>query len=160
MNEKTGKAFASGINIKELIDVLNKKPDHKDGKLKALSELIKKNEKVEKRSSDRIKEMSADWFLVSKLDGKVRIKIKDNCSEFNVYCYEPLKEIFKSNPIKTKYEVDFSQVSYISSSSLGMLINFYEINGSQNFDIELINCNETIRKILSISKFDKFFRVS
>lgn len=53
--------------------------------------------------------------------------------------------------------VDFREVSSIDSSALGMLLNMQRNLDKADGEIELINCNQDIKKILKIVRFDKKF---
>ncbi|MFL0803083.1 MAG: STAS domain-containing protein [Agarilytica sp.] len=70
-------------------------------------------------------------------------------------CYEDLGES------KCKLIViDFRDARYIDSSALGMLINARSFFDKLGAKVKLINTNEQIRKIFSISRFDKKFDIS
>ncbi len=70
-------------------------------------------------------------------------------------CYESLGES------KCKLIViDFRDARYIDSSALGMLINARSFFDNLGAKVKLINTNEQIRKIFSISRFDKKFDIS
>jgi len=55
--------------------------------------------------------------------------------------------------------IDFSGTRYMDSSALGMLINSKKHINSDSCKIRLTNCNDQIRKIFSISRFDKKFDI-
>ncbi len=56
--------------------------------------------------------------------------------------------------------IDFRETRYIDSSALGMLINAHSFFNAQNAKVKLINTNDQIKKIFSISRFDKKFDIS
>lgn len=66
------------------------------------------------------------------------------------------KSAYESNKVK-KYTVNFTGTSYIDSSGLGMLINMKKDIGSN--PIDLINCNQQIKKVLVLSRFDEQFNI-
>lgn len=68
--------------------------------------------------------------------------------------YEGLKDLRR----KTLY-IDFRNTRYMDSSALGMLINAKNFFSSSDIKIKLINANDQIRKIFSISRFDKKFDI-
>lgn len=56
--------------------------------------------------------------------------------------------------------LDFRDTRYIDSSALGMLINARSFFEKNNVKIKLVNTNDQIKKIFSISRFDKKFDIS
>lgn len=73
-------------------------------------------------------------------------------------------------PFRTSYEslttvknntvaVDFRGTRYIDSSALGMLINAKTYFSDKGVKVKLINANDQIKKIFSISRFDKKFDI-
>lgn len=70
-------------------------------------------------------------------------------------CYESLN---KSNC--KSVVMDFRETRYIDSSALGMLINARSYFEGMGVKVRLINTNEQIQKIFSISRFDKKFDIS
>lgn len=70
-------------------------------------------------------------------------------------CYEGLTEV-KSKVVL----IDFSETRYIDSSALGMLINSRSFFEKKETKVKLVNTNDQIRKIFSISRFDKKFDIS
>jgi len=59
-----------------------------------------------------------------------------------------------------RYIIDLGKVTYIDSSALGMLLLLRDFAGGDEADIKVIHCNEDVRKVLLISKFDQLFQVS
>ncbi|MFL0809632.1 MAG: STAS domain-containing protein [Agarilytica sp.] len=69
--------------------------------------------------------------------------------------YESLSDL-KSGPVI----LDFRDTRYIDSSALGMLINARSFFEKNSVKMKLINTNDQIKKIFSISRFDKKFEIS
>ncbi|VUD56496.1 STAS-domain containing protein [Thalassocella blandensis] len=69
-------------------------------------------------------------------------------------CYESLTTV-KNNTVA----VDFRNTRYIDSSALGMLINAKTYFSDKGIKVKLINANDQIKKIFSISRFDKKFEI-
>ena len=74
-------------------------------------------------------------------------------------------------PFRTSYEsmtsvknktvaIDFRNTRYIDSSALGMLINAKTYFSDKSVKVKLVNANEQIKKIFSISRFDKKFEIT
>jgi anti-anti-sigma factor len=55
--------------------------------------------------------------------------------------------------------VDLRRTHYMDSSALGMLINMHKFLTEKNIDIRIINSSAQIRKIFTISRFDKRFQI-
>ena len=55
--------------------------------------------------------------------------------------------------------VNLHNTDFIDSSALGMLLNMKEYLRAGEGDIAIINANQDIRKVLSIARFDKLFRI-
>jgi anti-anti-sigma factor len=58
-----------------------------------------------------------------------------------------------------RYLVDMRETSYLDSSALGMLLLLRDHAGGDNADVELVNCNADVRKILTISNFEQLFAI-
>lgn len=56
------------------------------------------------------------------------------------------------------YVIDMRGTEHMDSSALGMLLNMRKSLG-ENADISIINCRPQIKKILTISRFDKKFKI-
>lgn len=57
-------------------------------------------------------------------------------------------------------DIDFQETRYIDSSALGMLINAKTYFDKYDVKLKLKNTNEQIKKVFSISRFDKKFDIS
>ena len=58
-----------------------------------------------------------------------------------------------------RFEIDLSNVPYMDSSALGMLLVLRERAGGDKADITLIGFNDEIEQILSISRFKNLFKL-
>jgi anti-anti-sigma factor len=63
------------------------------------------------------------------------------------------------NPAPRKIIVDLRHTDTIDSAALGMLINMKKFLGKADGEIELQNCNQTVKRILSIARFDILFTI-
>lgn len=68
--------------------------------------------------------------------------------------YESLAGLKRKN-----LTIDFRNTRYMDSSALGMLINAKAFFKDAEVKIRLVNANEQIKKILSISRFDTKFDI-
>ena len=57
------------------------------------------------------------------------------------------------------YRIDMGETTYLDSSALGMLLLLRDFAGGDNADISILNCNNDVRKILTISNFEQLFRI-
>lgn len=57
------------------------------------------------------------------------------------------------------YNVDMSAASYLDSSALGMLLLLRDYAGGDSAKISILNCNDDVKKILSISNFEQLFTI-
>lgn len=55
------------------------------------------------------------------------------------------------------YVVDLKETTYMDSSALGMLLLLRDHAGGDNAEVQVVNANSDVRKILAISNFDKLF---
>ncbi len=58
-----------------------------------------------------------------------------------------------------KYCIDMDDAAYIDSSALGMLLLLHDYAGDDG-NIEIINANNDIKEILSISNFEQLFSIA
>lgn len=58
-----------------------------------------------------------------------------------------------------KYVVDMNATTYLDSSALGMLLLLRDHAGGDHADIHIINCNDDVKKILTISNFEQLFNI-
>jgi len=97
---------------------------------------------------------------VDKMDGANVRLLLDERFDFGVVdefrrCYGDLKEINNKTLV-----IDFAHTRYMDSSALGMLINARSYFSDSNVKIKIINTNDQVRKIFSISRFDTKFDIS
>ena len=57
----------------------------------------------------------------------------------------------------SSYSIDMGSANYIDSSALGMLLLLRDHAGGDHADVEIVNCNPDVKKILTISNFDQLF---
>lgn len=69
-------------------------------------------------------------------------------------CYEHI------DPKPEKFIIDLSNAEYLDSSALGMLLALRDYAGGDDAKISINNCNDDIRRILVITKFDELFEIN
>ncbi len=58
-----------------------------------------------------------------------------------------------------KYRIDMRDANYLDSSALGMLLILRDYAGGDQAEVEILNCNGDVRKILTISNFEQLFTI-
>lgn len=58
-----------------------------------------------------------------------------------------------------QFIIDMSSTTYLDSSALGMLLLLRDFAGGDQARISVINCNEDVKKIFSISNFEQLFDI-
>lgn len=59
----------------------------------------------------------------------------------------------------SRYVVDMHSTTYLDSSALGMLLLLRDFAGGDHAVVSIVNCNEDVKKILTISKFEQLFDI-
>ncbi|MGY5615048.1 STAS domain-containing protein [Vibrio brasiliensis] len=62
-----------------------------------------------------------------------------------------------NNRQEFRFTIDLRKVDYIDSAGLGMLLNMHNYLGQDDGMIKITNTLPQVRKILTISRFDKKF---
>ncbi len=91
-------------------------------------------------------------------DGTVNISVNGRF-DFNVY--QDFRDAYKQvdNPAGTQYVISLSGTEYMDSSALGMLLLLRERAGGDSANITINGSNAEIKKIFSISNFDRLFEI-
>ena len=58
-----------------------------------------------------------------------------------------------------RYRIDMRDANYLDSSALGMLLILRDYAGGDQAEVEILNCNGDVRKILTISNFEQLFTI-
>ncbi|MFT7560070.1 MAG: anti-anti-sigma factor [Flavobacteriales bacterium] len=91
------------------------------------------------------------------------IDVKISLSErFDFACVEEFRQSYESVSVvgKKAVVIDFRGTRYMDSSALGMLIDAKSHFSQSDSKVTLLNCNDQIKKIFSISRFDKKFDIN
>ncbi len=91
-------------------------------------------------------------------DGKV-LTISIN-GRFDFSAHQAFRDSYeKLTPTPGSIVIDMVETTYLDSSALGMLLLLRDHAGGDSSSISLMNCNEDIRKILTISNFEQLFTI-
>lgn len=90
-------------------------------------------------------------------DGVLTINIQ---GRFDFSTHQAFRSCYESmSDDKSNYRLDMSETTYLDSSALGMLLLLRDRAGGDRAEIEIINCNPDVKKILTISNFQQLFRI-
>ena len=91
-------------------------------------------------------------------DGKeLVVNIK---GRFDFSCHQEFRKAYEDSSASAKaYAIDMKDTTYLDSSALGMLLLLRDHAGGDNAHIRILNCNNDVRKILSISNFEQLFTI-
>jgi len=99
----------------------------------------------------------AIWANESGADKKLTIKIQ---GRFDFSAHQEFRDAYeKANAKPDGYVVDMSETTYLDSSALGMLLLLRDHAGGDTSHIEIVNCNNDVKKILTISNFEQLFTI-
>lgn len=79
---------------------------------------------------------------------------------FDFSSHQEFRRSYEGLEIKpTFYVVDMKATTYLDSSALGMLLLLRDYAGGDDSKISIVNCNDDVKKILSISNFEQLFTI-
>ncbi|WP_320822526.1 STAS domain-containing protein [Reinekea sp.] len=91
-------------------------------------------------------------------DNTITLKVS---GRFDFSSHQEFRQIYEAVSAEvTHYTVDMADATYLDSSALGMLLLMRDHAGGDNAKIEIVNCNEDVKKILTISNFGQLFKIS
>ena len=80
---------------------------------------------------------------------------------FDFSSHQEFRQIYENVTEEvSQYTVDMKSATYLDSSALGMLLLMRDHAGGDNAQIEIVNCNEDVKKILTISNFGQLFTIN
>jgi len=89
--------------------------------------------------------------------GELTIKIQ---GRFDFSAHQEFRDAYEKVKDEPKsYVVDMKETTYLDSSALGMLLLLRDHAGGDNAQIEIVNCNPDVKKILTISNFEQLFTI-
>lgn len=77
---------------------------------------------------------------------------------FDFSTHQDFRKAYENEEINPeRYVVDMEDTTYLDSSALGMLLLLRDYAGGDTADVKIINCNDDVKKILTISNFEQLF---
>ena len=91
-------------------------------------------------------------------DGKeLTIKIQ---GRFDFSAHQEFRDAYeKAADAPAEFVVDMKETTYLDSSALGMLLLLRDHAGGDTANINIVNCNPDVKKILTISNFEQLFGI-
>ena len=96
----------------------------------------------------------------SKTDERATLRLSGRFQFDSHRAFRSAYEVFLADAGVKVIVLDFSDVDYLDSSALGMLLLLREHVGGDDSDIRVVNSSPDVRKILGISNFDKLFDIN
>lgn len=91
-------------------------------------------------------------------DGRtLTIKIE---GRFDFSTHQAFRDAYENGDQEVShYVIDMSDTTYLDSSALGMLLLLRDYAGGDAARIRIENCNNDVRRILTISNFEQLFAI-
>ena len=79
---------------------------------------------------------------------------------FDFSAHQEFRDSYERVPSEpNSYVVDLNRTTYLDSSALGMLLLLRDHAGGDSAAIKIVNCNQDVKKILTISNFEQLFKI-
>ncbi|CAA0109076.1 STAS-domain containing protein [BD1-7 clade bacterium] len=79
---------------------------------------------------------------------------------FDFSLHQEFRGAYESkDQVVTSYVIDMKATTYLDSSALGMLLLLRDFAGGDHASIQIVHCNQDVKKILSISNFEQLFDI-
>lgn len=99
-------------------------------------------------------------ITTTKIDGGNTLKIRID-GRFDFSSHQAFRDAYEGNEKPAEgYCVDMTNATYLDSSALGMLLLLRDYAGGDNAQVTLANCNDDVRRILTISNFEQLFKIT
>ncbi len=93
---------------------------------------------------------------VNNSNGSLTVSID---GRFDFSSHKEFRDAYRDADTSAKYVIDMSKTDYMDSSALGMLLLLREHAGGDKASISISGCSPDIKKILTISNFQKLFDI-
>jgi len=78
---------------------------------------------------------------------------------FDFSAHQEFRDAYENSTSVISYVIDLGGATYLDSSALGMLLLLRDHAGGDTSKIAITNCNDDVRKILTISNFEQLFTI-
>lgn len=90
-------------------------------------------------------------------DGALNISIE---GRFDFSSHQEFRRAYEDvSRAPSRYVVNMKNATYLDSSALGMLLLLRDHAGGDDAKISIVNCNDDVKKILTISNFEQLFEI-
>lgn len=97
------------------------------------------------------------WAQPSVDGQELTINIK---GRFDFSVHQEFRNCYENSVADPKeYVIDMKETTYLDSSALGMLLLLRDHAGGDKSHIKIKNCNNEVKKILTISNFEQLFAI-
>ncbi len=79
--------------------------------------------------------------------------------DFSYQLHREFRKAYRDEPAGTAYVINMFKTEYMDSSALGMLLLLREHAGGDKAKITIKGCQDGLRKVLLIARFDDLFEV-
>ena len=95
-------------------------------------------------------------IMVNKSESGLTVAIE---GRFDFSSHKEFRDAYRDSDTGVNYIIDMSKTDYMDSSALGMLLLLREHAGGDKASIKITGCSADIKKILTISNFQKLFDI-
>ena len=78
---------------------------------------------------------------------------------FDFSSHKEFRDAYKATDPGASFVIDMTATDYMDSSALGMLLLLREYAGADKAKVKITGCSPDIKKILTISNFQKLFDI-
>ncbi|MEY8204081.1 MAG: STAS domain-containing protein [Bermanella sp.] len=79
---------------------------------------------------------------------------------FDFSAHQEFRDAYEKTEEGVKnYVIDMSRATYLDSSALGMLLLLRDHAGGDSANVRITQCNQDVKKILTISNFEQLFTI-
>lgn len=98
-------------------------------------------------------------ITTTRTNGGSTLKIRID-GRFDFSSHQAFRDAYEGTdkPVEN-YVVDMCETTYLDSSALGMLLLLRDHAGGDSARVSIANCNNDVRRILTISNFEQLFTI-
>ncbi|MFD1384253.1 STAS domain-containing protein [Rhodanobacter aciditrophus] len=96
-------------------------------------------------------------MIVEQFDDKTNTLVLVVKGRFDYSCQQAFRESFLKRSKQCRFVVDLSQVNYIDSSALGMLLLLRDHAGGNKGEVVLTGARDFVENALRMARFERLF---